>query len=127
MATEIGTRIKRAREKKRWSQQRLADVLEVDRKTVDNWENGRTRPRSSIGALEDALEVDLTGEPPPEAPDAVPATVKAEIRAAYRDDPAKAERIIAVIRQQLEDDARGGDPPTGPGASTPPGGVRRLA
>lgn len=65
MATDLplGTRIRRARERKRWTQQQLADALNVDRKTVDNWENGRTRPRSSIGAIETALDVNLSGEP----------------------------------------------------------------
>src|ERR1044071_6878196 len=62
MATEIGTRIKRAREHKRWTQRQLADALQVNVKTVDNWENGRTSPRSSIGALEEVLEVSLSGE-----------------------------------------------------------------
>jgi transcriptional regulator with XRE-family HTH domain len=51
----LDVRIKRARELKRWSQQRLANEIGVDRKTIDNWENGRTYPRSSIGALEGAL------------------------------------------------------------------------
>jgi transcriptional regulator with XRE-family HTH domain len=51
----LGTRIRRARERRRWTQKQLADVLSVDRKTVDNWENGRTTPRNSIGALEEAL------------------------------------------------------------------------
>lgn len=61
--TQLGTRIKRARELRRWSQQRLADTLGVNRKTVDNWENGRTYPRSSIGALEGALgPLDGNGE-----------------------------------------------------------------
>jgi len=62
MATEIGTKIKRARERKRWSQQRLADALKVDRKTIDNWENGRTRPRSSVGAIEEVLGVSLDSD-----------------------------------------------------------------
>jgi transcriptional regulator with XRE-family HTH domain len=57
----LGTRIKRARELRRWSQQRLADAIGVNRKTIDNWENGRTYPRSSIGALEGVLGP-LTGE-----------------------------------------------------------------
>ncbi len=67
MATDppLGTRIKRAREQKRWTQQQLAAALGVDRKTVDNWENGRTRPRSAIGALEAVLGVDLTGDTGP--------------------------------------------------------------
>ena len=33
------------------TQQQLADVLGVDRKTVDNWENHRTSPRNRMGAL----------------------------------------------------------------------------
>jgi transcriptional regulator with XRE-family HTH domain len=68
MATEIGTRIKRARERRRWSQRELAERLGVNRKTVDNWENGRTRPANSIGALEDVLGVRLDDEPEPELP-----------------------------------------------------------
>jgi transcriptional regulator with XRE-family HTH domain len=51
----LATRIKRARERMRWSQQELADRIGVNRKTVDNWENGRNSPRSSLGALEAVL------------------------------------------------------------------------
>ena len=67
MATDphLGTRIKRARERKRWTQQRLADTVGVSQKTIDNWENGRTSPRSSIGALEEVLGVSLDDAPPP--------------------------------------------------------------
>jgi transcriptional regulator with XRE-family HTH domain len=65
MATEtrIGTTIKRARERKRWSQRQLAAALGVDRKSIDNWEHDRTYPRSSIGALEEVLGIRLGGEP----------------------------------------------------------------
>jgi transcriptional regulator with XRE-family HTH domain len=61
MATDphIGTTIKRARERKRWTQRQLADALGVDRKTIDNWEHSRSYPRSSIGALEDVLGISL--------------------------------------------------------------------
>lgn len=59
----LGARIRRARQVKRWSQQQLADAIQVDRKTIDNWENGRTYPRSSIGALEVVLgPLDDSGE-----------------------------------------------------------------
>ena len=51
----LATRIKRARERQRWTQRQLADRIGVDRKTVDNWENGRTTPRNSMGALEALL------------------------------------------------------------------------
>jgi transcriptional regulator with XRE-family HTH domain len=66
MATEprLGTRIRRARERRRWTQQQLADRIGVNRKTVDNWENDRSAPRNSIGVLEEALGVSLgPGEP----------------------------------------------------------------
>lgn len=59
-AESIGVQIRRAREMERWTQRQLADRLGVDRKTVDNWENGRSRPRSSIGAIEQVLGISLT-------------------------------------------------------------------
>lgn len=62
--TRIGTSVKRARERKRWTQRELAAALGVNIKTVDNWENGRTSPRNSIGALEEVLGVSLSGESP---------------------------------------------------------------
>jgi transcriptional regulator with XRE-family HTH domain len=57
MATEtsLGTRIKRARERLRWTQRQLADALGVNIKTIDNWENDRRKPRSAMGALEATL------------------------------------------------------------------------
>ena len=64
----VGTAIKRARERKRWTQRQLADALGVDIKSVDNWEHSRTRPRSSIGAIEEVLDVSLDGTPVPEEP-----------------------------------------------------------
>lgn len=66
MATDpaIGTAIRRARERKRWTQRQLADALGVNVKSVDNWENGRTSPRSSIGAIEVALGISLGAQSP---------------------------------------------------------------
>lgn len=74
MATGPGSRIKRARERMRWTQKELADQLGVDRKTVDNWENGRTRPRSSAGAIEAVLGIRLDGpdDPPPASEPVIP-------------------------------------------------------
>jgi transcriptional regulator with XRE-family HTH domain len=64
MATEpaIGTKIKRARERKRWTQKQLAEAVGVSQKTIDNWEHGHTKPRSAIGALEEVLDVSLDDE-----------------------------------------------------------------
>lgn len=60
MATALGTTIKRARERRRWTQQQLADAVGVSQKTVDNWENNRTLPKSSLGAIESILGVNLS-------------------------------------------------------------------
>lgn len=101
MATEpaIGTRIKRARERKRWTQRQLAEALQVDRKTIDNWEHGRTEPRSSIGALEEVLGVRLDGEPPP------PPGISDELRGAIMDDPEltddEKQNVLAAVRRQI--------------------------
>lgn len=62
-ATDLGTRIKRARERLRWTQRQLADAVGVNVKTVDNWENGRSSPRNRLGSLEAVLGIDLSGEP----------------------------------------------------------------
>ena len=68
MATDphLGTLIKRARERKRWTQRQLADALGVDIKSVSNWETGRTSPKNSTGALEEVLGISLTARPEPE-------------------------------------------------------------
>ena len=60
----LGTRIRRARERLRWTQQRLADAIGVSVRSVNDWENDRTEPRSSIGALEDVLGTSLGEEVP---------------------------------------------------------------
>ena|ERR1700735_368505 len=65
MATEpsLGTKIRRARERKRLSQQDVADALGVSRSAVNQWENDRAEPRNSIGAIEALLGVNLDGSP----------------------------------------------------------------
>jgi transcriptional regulator with XRE-family HTH domain len=124
MATEpaIGTRIKRARERKRWTQKRLAGLVGVSQKTIDNWENGRTEPRSSIGALEEVLGVSLTGEPAPRP------VISGDLMAAIMDDPelTESERrvVIDAVEAQLarERAQRGASAPglaAGPGQQQP--------
>lgn len=125
MATDIGTTIKRARERKRWSQRELAARLGVDRKTVDNWEHGRTRPASSIGALEEVLGISLGEDapaPPPVPPElaAYPELVD-EVRRSLP-DPADQERVMAAIAATV----RGEPPPTSPGAEAPSREQRRA-
>ena len=63
MALPLGEKIKLARQRLGLSQQELADLLRVDRKSVSNWELGHTRPtRLTLAALELILG-SLRGEP----------------------------------------------------------------
>ena len=62
----LGRAIKDARERRHLTQQDLADILAVDRKTVDNWEHGRTSPRNRMGALA-AWAPELAAEAPAQA------------------------------------------------------------
>lgn len=112
MATDIGTRIKRARERKRWTQRHLADLAGVSQKTVDNWENGRTQPKSSIGALEELLGVSLDAEQPE------PAIPKSLLRAIETDDgltPEERHAVIEAVRETLATE-RGASGPSGKGS-----------
>ena len=52
----------RPRRSRRINLEQLADALGVNVKSVDNWENGRNAPRSSVGALEDVLGISLSGD-----------------------------------------------------------------
>jgi transcriptional regulator with XRE-family HTH domain len=61
-ATDLGTRIRRARERRRWTQQQLADAVGWSLRAVSNWENGHRHPRGAIGKLEEVLGVDLSKE-----------------------------------------------------------------
>ena len=96
MATDslIGTKIKRARERKRWTQRQLADALDVNTKTVDNWEAGRTSPRNRTGALEEVLGISLDAEPVQPA------------RESWRDWTDDWERQIVEDRYMPDEDKR---------------------
>lgn len=67
--TNLGLRIRRARERRRWSQQQLAAAFPPDPqgrrpslRSIGRWERGEAVPRGAIGALEDILGVKLTGD-----------------------------------------------------------------
>lgn len=68
-ADDLGARIRAARQRKRWSQQRLAEEVDVSPRTVGAWERGETFPRyaeGDIDLLEKALGVSLTGDEQPQ-------------------------------------------------------------
>lgn len=122
MATEIGTKIKRARERKRWTQRQLAEALKVDRKTVDNWENGRTSPRSSIGALEEVLGIRLDDAAEPEP--AVPKSLVDEIMNTEGLTDEERRAVLAAVERTLatergEAASSGGAPPALPERERP--------
>jgi len=58
--TSLGLTIRRARERKRWTQQQLADAVEVSRDAIIKWEGDQRAPKNRIGALEEVLGIDLT-------------------------------------------------------------------
>jgi transcriptional regulator with XRE-family HTH domain len=57
----IGKAIARARQRKRWTQEDLARVVGVSRPTVADWERGEHYPLRYLGAIEEALGIDLNG------------------------------------------------------------------
>lgn len=98
MAAELalGTRIRRARERRRWTQQQLADALTVSVRTVNDWENGRTQPRNSVGAIEHVLGIRLDGRQEAEPiSDALRAQIHREL------GPEAARRVIGVLEGTL--------------------------
>lgn len=57
---DLGMRIRRARERKRWSQRQLADAVSAGTRTVGRWERGEAVPRNRIGTLEQVLGIRLS-------------------------------------------------------------------
>ena len=121
----IGRTIKRAREKRRWSQKEAADALGVSRSTLNKWENDRAYPRSAIGALEELYGISLDEETPRDArvpPELADKPDMVEpVRRRYRDPQVQArvlEAMAAAIRGEPQ-------PPTEPGeAARSPRGAR---
>lgn len=56
----LGMRIRRARERKHWTQRHLADAVGASVRAVGDWERDIKTPRNRIGALEDVLGVNLS-------------------------------------------------------------------
>lgn len=115
MVTDAGTRIKRARERRRWTQRQLADALGVNIKTVDNWENGRTSPKNSLGALEQVLGISLDDEPGrPERWPHVPPTLVDAIEDTGGLTDAERRAVLGAVERTLASE-RGEGPPPVPG------------
>lgn len=102
-APKIGKTIRRARERKRISQQEAAERLGVSRSALNAWENDRAYPRNSVGALEELYGISIDDEP---EPDPIPPDMMDSIRRNYR--PEDQKRIIDMLRREAS-------PPTEPG------------
>jgi transcriptional regulator with XRE-family HTH domain len=57
-----GEQIKASRERQRMTQQELADEVGVSLRTVGSWERGETVPRNRMGAIAEALDIQIPGE-----------------------------------------------------------------
>ena len=92
----LGTRIRRARERAKLSQEDLANAVGASVRAVGDWENDRRKPRNRLGAIEEVLGVDLTGEPEPE-PDPITERIReAFLNAGY--PPERADYLTSVVR-----------------------------
>lgn len=60
MDTEsVGILIARARHRKRWTQDQLAEALGVSPSTVKNWERGESYPLRTAGLVEEVLGITI--------------------------------------------------------------------
>lgn len=108
-APRIGKKIKRAREKRRWSQQEAADRLGVSRSALNAWENDRAYPRSSIGAIEELYDIVIDGEPEREEEMPAPAELE-DLRAHIRE--VLGEKEAAALEAALDAALYGGQQTT---------------
>ena len=105
----LASKIRRARELRGWTQQRLADELGVARETVGNWETGVSTPRNKEALLRQVLGLDLADsvgaeeqhpgsgvllDLPEEALDGLSDVEREEVRTAARDAALRRAREI---------------------------------
>ena len=64
MSESTGSLIRKARQRKRMTQEQLAGVLGVARLTVTKWENDGHYPQRHAGAIEEALGIALPDPEP---------------------------------------------------------------
>lgn len=115
----LGTRIKRARERARLSQEELATAVGASRRAVGDWENDRRRPRNRLGALEDVLGVRLDDEPEP-AP-AIPKSLLRDIMTEPGLTDEERQAVIAAVERTLRGEPAAPPSPAAGGWGSAPG------
>jgi transcriptional regulator with XRE-family HTH domain len=96
----LGESIRAARQRRGWTQEELADKLEVGITSVKNWESGKHEPRSALARIEDVLGTKLTGETrEPSVSESVDARLTGELATRL------AERSAQIARLEAENQA----------------------
>jgi len=104
MTETLGARIRRLREERRWSQKQLAELLAVTEKSVGNWENDRSSPRGSMGALRDLFGDALDAAGPVDSDPVIAAIDQSTLVEWRRDEVRSVYR--RNVAQQAEDEGR---------------------
>lgn len=91
-------------------------------RAVGDWENDRRKPRNRLGALEDILEIDLSGEeadrsPPPRLSDATRQMMREEL----------GDELAAQLIAQADHMASGRAPAAGGGRPSGPARTDRRS
>ena len=112
----LGTRIRRARERARLSQEELATAVGASVRAISDWENDRRRPRNRLGVLEEVLSVRLDDEDEPEP--SIPEDLRQDILNADGLTSRERQAVIASIEETLARE-RGGGAVSAPGDGDP--------
>ncbi len=97
--TRIGTRIAKRRHQLGMTQEDLADALNVSKSTVANWETGKHLPIRHMGAIEQALGIQLDGT------ESSPSASREELRDQLR----RLEDLAREVRARLDEEEEGSD------------------
>ncbi len=94
---KLPTNIAEVRQRYGWTQQRLAEYLEVDTATVSRWERGLTRPRRGVRA---AIERLRTGTPTEAANDSADPSINELVRILGTEPARRALRRLVLQKQK---------------------------
>jgi transcriptional regulator with XRE-family HTH domain len=94
---ETGTAIRRARQRRRWTQAEAAERLGVSVRTIGDWERGTKLPRN-VTIVEDVFGISLANGVPPDPHEEELRGHVAFLVAEGLMDPADADEVVARYR-----------------------------